>query len=190
MESSQQEHPNVPLHFMGHQGQAFCNFGRGVAGKLLGALMCEYMEWAGVDHSLKVFLAETNLVRGLLAGVCSVHKRSTNVSACSWHRRKYEGVLSLQVVRLRCLSMCSQTNVYPARRAALAQEVGLPASSSGKPLLLELLEQHFQHKAKVSRTHVVPGVFNLRGKVGSLGCTCIVFGPRDRNWLEEMECRR
>lgn len=33
-----------------------------LAGRLLTALVCEYLEWAQLDHTLKVYLPECNLV--------------------------------------------------------------------------------------------------------------------------------
>lgn len=32
------------------------------AGRLLTALICEYLDWAQLDHTLKVYLPECNLV--------------------------------------------------------------------------------------------------------------------------------
>ncbi|URD90329.1 Tonneau 1b [Musa troglodytarum] len=35
-----------------------------LAGRLLTALICEYLDWAGLGHTLKVYLPECNLVHG------------------------------------------------------------------------------------------------------------------------------
>lgn len=100
-ESDRAAGPSEPTALLGTCSEQAAALNGTKAGRLLGSLICEYMEWAGIDHSLKLFLAETNL-----------------------------------------------QDVYPTRRASLAQELGLPASSTGKPLLLELLEQHFHHKTR------------------------------------------
>jgi hypothetical protein len=35
-----------------------------LAGRLLTALVCEYLEWAQLSHTMKVYLPECNLVSG------------------------------------------------------------------------------------------------------------------------------
>lgn len=43
-----------------------------IAGRLLTALICEYMDWAQLNHTLKVYLPECNLVRSPHVVTCSI----------------------------------------------------------------------------------------------------------------------